>query len=168
MKVPRMTTRRWMLAVALASIFTSSALTWHRRIHYRQMAALHAQMQRKSTALARSLTRPAPLTPEAALAEAVKSDLAMIQRQRDNPRSLMAVEGGVATIPAGFLRPGRLQDLRRQFEQLKAELGQLEESQENQRKRAEAQAVYHEALRKKYEMAADQPLSPVMPDPPPP
>ena len=155
-----------MLAVALVAIFILGGLRWHRQRHYRQMAAMHSQMEQKSRALVRSLTRRHHLTPAAALTADVNRGLAAIQRDRDNPRSLMAV--GVSTTPLGFPRLGGLQNLRRQLKQVEAEISQAEKLLENQRKQAEVQAVYHQGLRKKYEKAADEPLSPVLPDPPPP
>ena len=164
MRPTRMTIRRWMVAVALAAILTTAGLAWHRRAYYRQQVVTHALMERKSMALVLSL-RPHPHTALATdVTDAVKKDMAIIERDKADPRHLMAVGGPAAGV--GIIRRFRFQEA--VLQEAEADLRRAEELLENVRKKAEAQAVYHGGLRKKYDQAAARPLLPVPPDPPPP
>jgi hypothetical protein len=51
MRLPRMTTRRWTIAVAVVALLLGAYVTWHRAVHFIRLAALHAaeaQMIRSS------------------------------------------------------------------------------------------------------------------------
>jgi hypothetical protein len=162
----RMTTRRWMIAVALAAILTTTGLAWHRRAYYRQQAAMHFQMERKSKAVALAL-RPRPRTARVTdVTGAVNLGLAVIERDKNDPRRLQAV--GVSADPISLARYDRFPDVERRVRQAEAEFRQSSALLESLRKKAEDQAVYHRRLRQKYDQAANQPLLPIAPDPLPP
>jgi hypothetical protein len=41
MRLPRMTTRRWMVVVVVASLLLGAFVTWRRAAHYMRLAAVH-------------------------------------------------------------------------------------------------------------------------------
>lgn len=155
MRLPRMSTRRWMVAVALISIGLGGYLEGRRlkRRHdeYLTRAGWH-------TALAESLRRPRWLSARLARYDHPESD---------SPEPLEQCTLDSETEPARS-------DVDERFEQARARAVATADFRrrfviDSYRKRAEydqRQAEYHAALGRKYAAAASQPWLPVGPDPP--
>jgi hypothetical protein len=159
----RMTTRRWLIAVAIAAVIIATTReAWQRRSARLALVAMHAAKERQAILRLRILMRPppppAPLSSLATVTLPPMNLLPVLPTNERQQRAMMAEEWSGNPVWRGrFPRaPSRVNP---------AEVRRLLDGPVNQ---AQSEANYHAAMRRKYEEAASRPWRSVAPDPPPP
>jgi hypothetical protein len=154
MRLPRMTTRRWMMTVAfIAAIITAGRIGW-RWSRFREAAAWHRTQSGLYAAVA---TRQSASVNEDAVTAAVKSGLSQIEDAKELWNSY-ATEGGRYSVIR--LRTADEERVAKEaLDQVTAELDAIFA-------RHRQLADYHREMSRKYQRAAARPWLPIAPDPP--
>jgi hypothetical protein len=159
MRLPRMTTRRWTIAVAVvAALFVVPCREWHkRRVHYLQLAAMQSRMEQQfaSTILFGD--------PRGSTATSRWEANVMTLARQHAQRLLAEDRSRNRSLPQLVYR-GDI--MNRAMRLALEESGRVEDPMARVRHEEKRRADYHAALRRKYERAARYPWLPVEPDPP--
>jgi hypothetical protein len=154
MRLPQMTTRRWMTTVAfIAAIITAGRIGW-RGWRFREAAAWHRTQSDQYAAVA---TRQSASVNDDVVTAAVKSGLSQIEEQKESWNFFLVEGGRYPHIP-----PPTADEVRRMNEELDQVTAKLDAIFARHRRLAD----YHREMSRKYQRAAARPWLPISADPP--
>jgi hypothetical protein len=147
MQLPRMTTRRWMIVIAVGAVLLGAETTRQRRVAFRRRATDHARAEKSYR---RHLD---------CYLQKVEEGERLTSRMSPSSRRFV----DVSMLTQALAPLGRLADSRPDFEASEARNLPMYRSAVD---RFAADVAYHAAMRHKYELASRHPWLSIEPDPP--